>query len=768
MGPSTSASDVILEGAGTKISLPIFAQNNGMPDQNLKEYSFRLHENRDYQWQPSQSARGFLSILSNLTAIKIRATYSIQGEAILDDVELQTAHRGAAGSPATWIEQCTCPVGYLGQFCESCAPGYRHSPARGGPFMPCIPCDCNGHSDICDSETGRCICQHNTTGDNCDQCVKGYYGNALGGTPYDCKPCPCPNNGACMLINGDTVICTECPVGYFGARCEQCSDGFYGDPTGLYGVVETCKSCDCNGNVDPNAVGNCNRTTGECLKCIHNTVGKNCNQCLPGYFGDPLAIPTGHCEQCSCYAPGTEQDENGISQCDQVTGLCHCKRNIIGRDCGECQPGYFNIMSGNGCENCMCDPVGSYNSTCDRFTGQCFCKPGVIGLHCDQCAVYHYGFASEGCKTCECDESGSKGFQCDQNGQCPCNDNVEGRQCDRCKENKYGRHIGCVDCPDCYNLVQDAVNEHRDKLKALSTTLDEIARTPVTNDDEFESKLKAVQEKMDILLKDAKFGTDTDGQTYGEVLHDLRKRLEIVETHLNSANVLQDTANEQIQRARQNHTKAQEIIDAANNEIKFALNTLNDEGAMALARARNKSMEFGAQSNQISEISREARTLADQLEAQAQYDLKNAKDANNAVEKAYELAKNAINLQQKVNDDLRTEVRLELDTVKSTLGTIAQATKEALKKSNDVYDAALTILSDVNGLTVPDIDIKKLKEEALTGNEHAEELLERVNAISNNNKELFTDFNNEINLSDVILQRYAFIFDVFFIRLSIN
>lgn len=753
IAPSTSASDIILEGAGTKISLPIFAQGNGMPANDVKEYTFRLHEHRDYQWQPSQSARGFLSILSNLTAIKIRGTYSKQGEAILDDVELQTAHRGAAGHPATWIEQCTCPEGYLGQFCESCAPGYRHSPAKGGPFMPCIPCDCNGHAEICDSETGRCICQHNTTGDNCDQCAKGYYGNALGGTPYDCKRCPCPNDGACMQINGDTVICTECPVGYFGARCEQCSDGFYGDPTGLLGEVQTCKSCDCNGNVDPNAVGNCNRTSGECLKCIHNTAGKYCDECLPGHFGDPLALPHGQCDRCSCYPAGTEQNQDGISQCDQVTGQCHCKPNVIGRDCGECQPGYFNIMSGNGCENCMCDPIGSYNSTCDRLSGQCFCKPGVVGLHCDQCAVYHYGFSSEGCTSCECDESGSKGFQCDQNGQCPCNDNVEGRRCDRCKENKYDRHLGCIDCPDCYNLVQDAANDHRAKLKNLSSTLDEIARTPVTNDGEFEAKLKTVQEKVDILLTDAKYGAGDGGQTYVEVLTELHKRLESINTHLDSADALQDSANEEIEKAKHNHTIAQDIIQSAKNYLKNALDLLHDEGEQALKKAQNKSVEFGVQSDQISDISREARALADRLESEAQFDLKNAKDANDAVEKAYELAKSAINLQQRVSDELKTEVRLELETVKQGLGTTAQTTKEALRKANEVYDAALTLLTSVNGLSAPEINIKKLKEEALEANKQADELLQQVNDISNSNGELFGDFGQEIDLANLMLER---------------
>lgn len=755
VGPSTSASDVILEGAGSRISLPIFAQGNGIPDQGVKEYTFRLHENHDYQWQPSQSARGFLSILSNLTAIKIRATYSVQGEAILDDVELQTAHRGAAGNPATWIEQCTCPEGYLGQFCESCAPGYRHSPARGGPFMPCIPCDCHGHADICDSETGRCICQHNTHGDNCDQCAKGFYGNALGGTPYDCKRCPCPNEGACLQINGDTVICTECPVGYFGSRCEQCSDGFFGDPTGLLGAVQTCKSCDCNGNVDPNAVGNCNRTTGECLKCIHNTAGEHCDQCLPGHFGDPLALPHGSCDRCSCYDAGTEQDESSISRCDQVTGQCHCKPNVIGKDCGECQPGYFNIQSGNGCENCLCDPVGSYNSTCDRHSGQCHCRPGVVGKKCDQCANYFYGFSNEGCLPCECDESGSKGFQCDQYGQCPCNDNVEGRRCDRCKENKYDRHRGCIDCPDCYNLVQDAADLHRAKLANLSQTLDEIARTPVTNDEEFEAKLRAVQEKVALLSQDARDNAGENGQTYSEVIDDLHKRLDGVKEHLASATKHQEEANAEIEKARYNYTILDQITENAKKELQEALDLLSDEGEKALAKAKEKSVEFGQQSEQISEISREARALAIKLESEAQFDLKNTKDAKDAVEKAHQLAKSAIDLQQDIAKVLRSEVNLEMNHVNQSLRTVVQIAKEALEKANQVYETALTLLNDVNRQTQPEIDINELKKDAVAANERADDLLKRINELSNSNGEIFADFHEERELAEALLERWV-------------
>ena len=45
-----------------------------------QEYKFRLHEHSEYGWSPRLRARDFISLLSNLTAIKIRATYSTEGK----------------------------------------------------------------------------------------------------------------------------------------------------------------------------------------------------------------------------------------------------------------------------------------------------------------------------------------------------------------------------------------------------------------------------------------------------------------------------------------------------------------------------------------------------------------------------------------------------------------------------------------------------------------------------------------------------------------
>lgn len=82
---------------------------------------------------------------------------------------------------------------------------------------------------------------------------------------------------------------------------------------------------------------------------------------------------------------------------------------------------------------------------------------------------------------------------------------MEGRQCDRCKENKYDRKRGCLDCPSCYNLVQDAVDVHREKLESLKKVLDDIASNPtVISDENFDKKLKQVEEAVADLWNKAK------------------------------------------------------------------------------------------------------------------------------------------------------------------------------------------------------------------------------------------------------------------------
>uniref|UniRef100_A0A8D3DLT7 Laminin, gamma 1 n=1 Tax=Scophthalmus maximus TaxID=52904 RepID=A0A8D3DLT7_SCOMX len=389
--------------------------------------------------------------------LRVAVPLIAQGAGYLDDVSLVTARRGL-GVPARWVEQCTCPQGYQGQHCEQCTLGYRRARPALGAFSACEPCNCNGHSDACNPDSGACDCQHNTAGLSCERCKDGFYGDATQGSSDACTPCPCPTGATCAVVPSTReVVCTNCPAGTTGKRCELCDDGFFGDALGQSGPVRACRACKCSDNIDPNAVGNCNRETGECLKCIYNTDGFFCDRCKEGFYGNALASsPADKCKPCSCSPSGTVGRQTG---CSQVTGQCPCLPNVAERDCSACEPGFFNLQSSDGCERCNCNPIGSTNGQCDITTGQCECQPGVTGLHCQRCEVNSFGFGSSGCKPCDCDPEGSQSGQCKDDGRCECRPGFVGARCDMCEENYfYNRTVpGCQQCPSCYSLVRDKV-----------------------------------------------------------------------------------------------------------------------------------------------------------------------------------------------------------------------------------------------------------------------------------------------------------------------
>ncbi|XP_024947566.1 laminin subunit gamma-1 isoform X2 [Cephus cinctus] len=751
-GPVPTARDIILIGSnGKQITQPIFGQGNRMPTITAQEYKFRLHEHVDYEWEPRLSAREFISILSNLTAIKIRGTYTHQGRGFLDDVHLETARRGAAGEPADWVEHCQCPHGYVGQFCESCAPGFHHDHSNGGgPFALCVPCNCNGHADICEAETGQCICQHNTAGDNCEYCSRGYYGYPLKGTPNDCKPCPCPDNGPCTLLgNSPDPICLACPVGRTGARCEMCSDGFFGNPE--LGIA--CRPCECNNNIDLNAIRNCNHETGECLKCVNNTAGFHCEECLSGYYGDALSErKEDGCKLCQCYAAGTLELEDGsVAPCQQISGHCSCKPHVIGRNCDKCEDGYYQINSGEGCTACNCDPEGSYNRTCDVITGQCQCRPGVTGQRCDVCRPLQYGFSREGCKSCECDEIGSQDLQCDAYGQCPCLTNVEGRKCDRCKENKHNRQDGCVDCPPCYNLVQDATNAHRRRLAELEETLRKINSSPtVIKDTDFEKELKNVQNRVNTLLQIAKQGSGNENKTLVEQLGELNEQLNEIEETLENVVSTAEDAGATTQEGLLSIDEAEKVLDKIHEQLAEAESYLAIDGATALADARKHAEQVGQQNQQMTEIAQEARILADVNTNEAKKIQVLAEGVRNTTIEAYDLAKMTISKYSNISDEIKS-LENELILLSERLTEVKDLSNIAAEKSAAVLQESLNIL--LLNVAVPSIDIEDLQKKVEAVSIEGLRIKEEAQLLLQENDGLIYEMTEKVRKTDDLLIR---------------
>lgn len=145
--------------------------------------------------------------------------------------------------------------------------------------------------------------------------------------------------------------------------------------------------------------------------------------------------------ECDCNQIGALDNE-----CDLITGQCKCQANTYGRECDQCQPGFWNFTS---CEQCNCN---GHTQTCNAKTGECNdCADYTTGFNCDRCIDGFYGdplLGSEvGCRACHCPNTVASGHshasQCDfdsrnQDMVCYCKEGYAGARCDVCADNYFG------------------------------------------------------------------------------------------------------------------------------------------------------------------------------------------------------------------------------------------------------------------------------------------------------------------------------------------
>ncbi|XP_073678802.1 basement membrane-specific heparan sulfate proteoglycan core protein-like [Garra rufa] len=212
-----------------------------------------------------------------------------------------------------------------------------------------------------------------------------------------------------------------CPQGYTGPSCQDCDVGYTRTP-GLY--LGTCEKCDCHGHAS-----GCDSETGDCLNCLHNTVGRRCENCLPGFYGNPKSGDPQACRPCPCLGHSSSQPSSCYMDSDgQPT--CQCPAGYTGRRCERCAPGYTgNPQLGQRCT------AGSSNGDCYR-----------------------------------CDQSGSEG--CSSTGICRCKMNVEGSTCSTCKQGTFylspANKDGCLSC-FCMGVTQQC-SSSRHYRDVVSTT----------------------------------------------------------------------------------------------------------------------------------------------------------------------------------------------------------------------------------------------------------------------------------------------------------
>ncbi|XP_021372607.1 basement membrane-specific heparan sulfate proteoglycan core protein-like isoform X2 [Mizuhopecten yessoensis] len=260
----------------------------------------------DIPAQEPVTREDLMMVLENVEAILVRANYDIQQTSSrIGGISISTGVIEDTGvGRAVFVEECECPAGYSGLSCQDCAAGYRR--VRQGPYLGiCRRCNCNGHSNDCDPETGACrVCAHFTEGQQCQRCVQGYFGDATQGLADSCRPCPCPLtevsnqfSPTCRLDTDGLPTCTACPEGYEGRNCERCANGYIGNPRQLGDRcrrVSIEERCDSRGSVQTRP----DPRTGTC-PCKQYVEGPNCRECKANTFYLSLENPYG-CISCFC------------------------------------------------------------------------------------------------------------------------------------------------------------------------------------------------------------------------------------------------------------------------------------------------------------------------------------------------------------------------------------------------------------------------------------------------------------------------------------
>ncbi|XP_030383466.1 laminin subunit beta-1 [Scaptodrosophila lebanonensis] len=479
--------------------------------------------------------------------------------------------------------QCVCHPNTYGRECDECQPGYWN-------FPNCQACECNGHAAQCDAKTGQCLnCQDSTTGYGCDSCLDGYYGNPFLGSEIGCRPCRCPDTVASGLSHADScsldtrnnnMLC-HCKEGYAGARCEICADNYFGDTD----AGGSCEKCDCSNNIDPYDTGNCDRETGQCLKCLYETTGDHCELCRDGFFGNALEQ---NCQRCDCELLGTNAT---VTHCDRYTGQCPCLPNVKGLRCDECAVNHWKIASGEGCEACNCDPIGALEEQCQPYTGECRCRPGFGGRACNQCEKNYWGNPNEKCQPCECEPYGAADFQCDrETGQCVCHEGIGGYKCNECARGYLGQFPHCAPCGECFNnwdMILSALEEATEATIQRAREIKQVGATGAYTAEfsELDKKLQNIRyllQNNTVSLQDID-NLDAEASELKKKLAQSHKRLD--ETEINLNDIYNSLALSAVElEGLQNHSQ---LVKKLSNDLKnkgIKLQESNIEGALNLTR----------------------------------------------------------------------------------------------------------------------------------------------------------------------------------------
>jgi len=372
----------------------------------------------------------------------------------------------------------------------------------------------------------------------------------------------------------------------------MCSENFYGHPEIPGGK---CQPCDCSHNTDTSddITGNCDAQSGECLQCLFFTEGWNCHICQAGYYGDAI---NSQCHECQCDILGTDKSRLA---CDRDTGECNCLPNVEGHNCEFCIADHWKIGSGEGCEPCACDPIGSTNTTCNLYTGQCTCKPGFGGVRCDQCETDYWGDPTKKCIPCNCNQLGvhPDKTQCDHaTGVCHCLEGIGGEKCDECD----------------FGYVQDAYLSEQNPVRKRKIPFGETPNCVKCGEcfDNWDRILNGLSNKTELQIQEAK-KVQVTGSTgaYHVAFEVMEKRLNDVKDILQSSSI----SNQEIAGVQQDIDQINSKLQGTSQSLETLDQSLSDN-KQAILSGQSKLNNLREESERLVQSSNDIRDQATQLQ----------------------------------------------------------------------------------------------------------------------------------------------------------
>ena len=201
-----------------------------------------------------------------------------------------------------------------------------------------------------------------------------------------------------------------------------------------------------------------------------------------------------------------------------------------------------------------------------------------------------------------------------------------------------------------------------------------------------------------------------------------------------------------------NLSLAEASIERSRETLKSAQRYLETEGADALQRAIQRSDKFGQQSERMSEIARDSRTAADQLDETLAVIEATAQEALNTSTGAYQLARDAVDQQKNSTDEIGS-LQTEMSLAEQLLSQTKAMAAVALTNAQSAYSEAISLLSDAYALVVPKVEWAAMNRQASQHADDAARIKEEADQLLAANVDLLSAASDQVTAAGELLER---------------